>query len=86
MTTEQLSILNAMVTYAAENVPGGPSEDEQEVAQIVGGWALTDDTIPPIYSLAQVKTILMYGRLEGAPATAEEVVRTMIEHEKLPTM
>lgn len=40
MTTQQLAILNALVTYAAENVPGGLSEEEREVAQIVGGWAL----------------------------------------------
>src|SRR3954469_12232866 len=40
MTTKQLAILNALVTFAAENVPGGLSEDEREVAQIVGRWTL----------------------------------------------
>lgn len=40
MTPQQLSILNALVTYAAENVPGGLSEDEREVAKIVGYSAL----------------------------------------------
>ena len=40
MTSQQLSILNALVTYAAENVPGGLSEDEREVAKIVGVAAL----------------------------------------------
>lgn len=40
MTAQQLAILNAMVTYAAENVPGGLNDDEQAVAQIVGNWAL----------------------------------------------
>lgn len=40
MTAEQLAILNALVTFAAENVPGGLSEDEQKVARIVGTAAL----------------------------------------------
>ena len=39
MTTKQLAILNSLVTFAAENIPGGMSEEEREVAQIVGGWA-----------------------------------------------
>src|SRR4051812_12602659 len=40
MTTQQLAILNALVTYAAENIPGGLNENEQAVAQIVGNWSL----------------------------------------------
>lgn len=40
MNPQQLGILNAMVTYMVENVPGGPSEDELEVARIVGRWVL----------------------------------------------
>jgi hypothetical protein len=40
MTSQQLAILNSLVTYAAENVPGGLSPEEQEVARIVGAAAL----------------------------------------------
>jgi hypothetical protein len=40
MTAKQLSILNALVTYTIENVPGGPREEEKEVAEIVGNWAI----------------------------------------------
>lgn len=40
MTSQQLAILNSLVTYAAENVPGGLSAEEQEVARIVGAAAL----------------------------------------------
>lgn len=40
LNSQQLSILNALVTFSAEHIPGGLSEDEREVAQIVGGWAL----------------------------------------------
>lgn len=40
MTAKQLSVLNALVTFAAENIPGGLSADEREVAQIVGRWTL----------------------------------------------
>lgn len=39
MTIKQVSILNSLVTFAAENVPGDLSKDEREVAQIVGKWA-----------------------------------------------
>lgn len=40
LTDEQQGILNSLVTYAAENVPGGLSDREQVVARIVGEWAL----------------------------------------------
>jgi len=39
MTQQQLAILNSLVTFAAEHIPGGLSEEERAVAQIVGGWA-----------------------------------------------
>lgn len=44
MTSEQIATLNSLVTYAAENVPGGLSDDEREVAQMVGRWALYGST------------------------------------------
>jgi hypothetical protein len=44
LTSKQLAILNSLVTYAAEHIPGGLSEDEREVAQIVGGWTLNGNT------------------------------------------
>lgn len=40
MTQQEIAILNSLVTFAAEHVPGGLSEDEREVAQVVGRWAL----------------------------------------------
>ena len=40
MTPQQLNILNALVTFAAEHIPGGLSDDEREVAKIVGQMAL----------------------------------------------
>lgn len=40
MTPQQLAILNSLVTFAAEHIPGGLSLDERPVAQIVGQWAL----------------------------------------------
>jgi hypothetical protein len=40
MNSKQLSILNSLVTYAAEHIPGGLNGEEREVAQIVGLWAL----------------------------------------------
>lgn len=44
LTRQQVSILNALVTFAAENIPGGLGEDEREVARIVGGWAIIGET------------------------------------------
>lgn len=43
MTTKQLGHLNALVTFAAENIPGGLSKDEQQVAKIVGEATLLGD-------------------------------------------
>lgn len=42
MTTQQVAILNSLVTFAAEHIPGGLSAEEREVAQIVGEWATGD--------------------------------------------
>lgn len=39
-TARQIGILNSLVTFAAENVPGGLSKDEQTVARTVGRMAL----------------------------------------------
>lgn len=39
MDNKQLGILNSLVTYAAENVPGGLSSEETDVARLVGEWA-----------------------------------------------
>lgn len=47
MNRQQLSILNSLVTFAAEHIPGGLSEKEQEVAQIVGEWALKGRAVDP---------------------------------------
>lgn len=44
MTPNQLAILNSLVTFAAENIPGGLAEDEREVAKIVGTAALMGKT------------------------------------------
>jgi hypothetical protein len=40
MTDRQLAVLNSLVTYAAENIPGGLNEEEREVAKIVGAATL----------------------------------------------
>jgi hypothetical protein len=48
MEPKQVAILNSLVTYAAENVPGGLSSEETEVAQIVGRWAVDHIPVRPI--------------------------------------
>lgn len=40
MTQEQLNVLNALISFAAEHIPGGLNEDEQEVAIIVARWTI----------------------------------------------
>lgn len=49
MNAKQISILNALVTFAAENMGHGVgmTEEEREVAQIVGEWALTGRVLDP---------------------------------------
>ncbi len=42
MNQEQLAILNSLVTFAAENAPGGLKDREIEVAKIVGKWCRED--------------------------------------------
>lgn len=44
MTRKDLATLNSLVTFAAENIPGGLSSDEAAVAKMVGVWVL--DGIP----------------------------------------
>lgn len=39
-TARQIGILNSLVTFAAENIPGGLSKDERTVARTVGRMAL----------------------------------------------
>lgn len=48
MTAQEVSTLNALVTFAAENMPGGLSHDEQEVARIVGTWAIDRVPVRPV--------------------------------------
>lgn len=44
MTSREVGILNSLVTFAAENIPGGLSTEEHEVAFQVALW--TQDGIP----------------------------------------
>lgn len=48
MTNQQLATLNALVTFAAENIPGGLNSEETEVAQIVGRWVLDGVPVRPV--------------------------------------
>jgi hypothetical protein len=48
MTTQEIVILNSLVTYAAENIPGGLNEQEQAVALIVGQWATQRVPVAPV--------------------------------------
>lgn len=42
MHTKDFAILNSLVTYAAENVPGGLTPEEKRVAEVVGRAALKE--------------------------------------------
>lgn len=48
MTQHELAILNSLVTFAAENVPGGLTSEETEVAKIVGRWVLDGVLVRPV--------------------------------------
>jgi hypothetical protein len=47
VTPQQIAVLNSLVTFAAENMPGGLSAEERAVARIVGGWTVNDRTVEP---------------------------------------
>lgn len=57
MTPKQLGILNALVTFAAEHIPGGLSEDEQEVARIVGQATMQVPTVTHHYKVINPTSI-----------------------------
>lgn len=44
MTSREVGILNSLITFAAENIPGGLSTEEHEVAFQVAVWA--NDGVP----------------------------------------
>ena len=70
MTTRQLAVLNALVTYAAENIPGGLSAEEQEVAEITGRWVLGEAQRTHNYKVVNTSFY----------ADVEEAANTLAEH------
>lgn len=48
MTYRELIILNSLVTFAAENIPGGLNSEETEVAQMVGRWVIDGVPVRPV--------------------------------------
>lgn len=50
-TPRDFAILNALVTFAAENVPGGLTEEEQRVAQAVGRIAAREAPLEQVRPL-----------------------------------
>lgn len=59
MTKRDLSVLNSLVTFAAENIPGGLKTDEQAVAKMVGIWYI--DGIPVAQVCPHCHTPAPYG-------------------------
>jgi len=47
MNREQLGVLGSMLTFAAENIPGGLNLDEQRAVEIFWRWASND----PFYAI-----------------------------------
>src|SRR3954447_613528 len=79
----QLSILNALVTFAAENMPGGLSVDEREVAKLVGRLVLEEPASSETPGLTNRAEILCgshshWGLLKGAEAMAAAI--TILVH------
>lgn len=48
MNQKQIGVLNSLVTFAMENIPGEVTEDERDVAQIVGRWAMDGVPVHPV--------------------------------------
>lgn len=53
MNSRELSTLNSLVTYAAENIPGGLNSDEKAVARLVGMWVMDGVHIRPVCPFCQ---------------------------------
>lgn len=78
MNPTQLAILNSLVTYAAENVPGGLKDDEREVAKIVGLWCRNGDIYPAMPDVSRRDNILLgvpLGELQKANPAVDRFVR-----------
>jgi hypothetical protein len=58
MNYREIAILNSLVTYAAENIPGGLKEREAEIAKIVGDWVL--DGVPVCQVCPHCGTALLH--------------------------
>lgn len=83
MTPKQLGILNALVTFAAENIPGGLSDDEREVAQIVGAAALIGNEFNERREeFESWKRCLLIERAAGT-LTLEEFQRDLARYERI---
>jgi hypothetical protein len=48
MNHRELTILNSLITFAAENIPGGLSSEEHEVAFQVACWTLDGIPVVPV--------------------------------------
>lgn len=59
MTHRDLGTLNSLVTYAAENIPGGLNSDEQAVAKMVAIWLA--DGVPVAQICPHCESVAPYG-------------------------
>lgn len=59
MTRKDLATLNSLVTYAAENIPGGLNSDEAAVAKMVGIWCI--DGVPVAQICPHCGSVAPYG-------------------------
>ena len=62
MDARQFAILNSLVTFAAENVPGGLTPEEQEVVRIVGFAAFNYEKIEAVDN---VRRLGVRGRVDS---------------------
>lgn len=81
MTSQQKAILNALVTFAAENVPGGLSDDEREVAQIVGAW-VHDDEVASLGEMRAEQPVLARYEMFQPPEAEQTDSRSMINQQR----
>jgi hypothetical protein len=59
MTQKDLGTLNSLVTFAAENIPGGLNHDEEVVAKVVGIWAF--DGVPVCQICPHCEAVAPFG-------------------------
>lgn len=78
-TQAQIRILNSLITFAAENIPGGLNDEEQEVAQIVGRMATGPKQATRTHIYKEINPTTFAPRKPGSGSLIEQAANNYAE-------